>query len=68
MDKIRVCDIIVKSDGDCFAHSDPPCRFCPFQEKCMFKMIADAYYVSKETRLQWALDELAKEFLIDGTP
>jgi adenine-specific DNA glycosylase len=68
MNKIDVYDIIIKSEGDCFTEKDPPCRFCPLQEKCMFKMIADAKYISKETRLQWALDELAKEFLIDGTP
>jgi hypothetical protein len=68
MDKIQVYDIIIQSEGDCLATDNPPCRFCPLQQKCMFKMISDAKYISKETRLQWALDEIAKEFLIDGTP
>lgn len=68
MNKIDVYDIIIKSEGSCLELDIPPCRFCPLQEKCMFKMISDAKHISKETRLQWALDEIAKEFLIDGTP
>ena len=67
MDKIRIYEMIVRCEGNCFGEKDPPCQYCPFKDNCIFNMIASAKYVSTETRLQWALHELAKEFLIDGT-
>jgi hypothetical protein len=65
MDKIQLYETIVKYEGDCFTEKDPPCQFCPFKDDCIFNMIARAKFISKETRLEWALNELAKEFLID---
>lgn len=67
MNRIQVYDIIVRSEGDCLREDNPPCKFCPMREKCLYKMISEAKHISKETRLRWALDEISEELLIDGT-
>ena len=57
---------IIKLDGDCFmAEERPPCQSCPFQGKCLHRMIALAESIPKEKRLGWALDELAEEYLLN---
>lgn len=67
MDKIRIYDTIIKHEGDCFGDVEPMCKLCPLQSKCISVMISKAKHISKQTRLQWALDELTEEFLINGT-
>ena len=67
MDRDHIYDYIVELGGDCFhGDSHPPCQTCPFQSKCLTKIITLAANISKETRLQWALDELMLEIVLDA--
>ena len=67
MNKNHIYEYIVKLGGDCFQGEErPPCQTCPFQEKCLKKIIMLAENISKETRLQWALDELIQEIVLNA--
>ena len=66
MNKNDIFEKIIKLGGDCFkAKNRPPCGSCPFQKQCLQKIILLAENIPKETRVQWALDELVEEFLLD---
>jgi hypothetical protein len=65
MDKITTCENIVQLEGDCFKAKDTLCGKCPFQHKCIHLMILSAKHISKETRVQWALDELANHIILN---
>jgi len=66
MNKNQIYDFIVELGGDCFqGEQRPPCEICPFQDKCLKKIIHLAQSIPKETRLRWALDEIMQEVLLN---
>jgi len=65
MDKNTTCENIVKLDGDCFKAKETLCMACPFQHKCLHLMISSGKYISKETRVEWALCELIEDYLLE---
>ena len=66
MDKNHIYDYIVRLGGDCFKKLErPPCQECPFQDKCLNQIIGLAKDIPKEARLQWALDELIQDVVLD---
>jgi len=57
----NVYEKIIEVDGECFkSNNRPPCRYCPFQEECLEKIINSAKAISKETRVGWVLDKLVE--------
>ena len=66
MEMNEIYESIVELDGDCFiADQRPPCQSCPFSDKCYKAMIKNGIHVPKEKRLNWAIDELAQEYLLN---
>jgi adenine-specific DNA glycosylase len=65
MDKNSIYDAIVSLNGDCFKSNVPMCDQCPFKNKCLHSMISLAEYIPKETRLQWALNELIEGLVFE---
>ena len=66
MDKNYIYEYIVKLGGDCFVGDQrPPCGACPFQDKCLKKILTLAESIPKETRLNWALDKLVEDLVLN---
>lgn len=63
----EVYNQIVELEGDCFNPSNgrPLCRNCPFVVDCLSKIIQNGSYISKESRVKWALDKLIEEFVLN---
>jgi hypothetical protein len=63
----NICERIVELDGDCFKHKDvvPKCENCSFLSKCLGLTLTEGKHIPSETRLNWALDKLAEEILLD---
>jgi len=61
-----ICETIMKTSGDCFLMDDrPKCTLCPFWDKCAQKMLSEGVYISKHKRVEWAMDKLAEEYLLN---
>jgi hypothetical protein len=58
---------IIELDGDCFKDKDavPKCHKCIFMDKCLTLTLNTGKSIGTATRVQWALDKLAEEILLD---
>jgi len=66
MDFNHIYEMIIELGGDCFqGNNRPPCSTCPFKDKCLVKMIDMAKVISHEQRIEWALDKLIEEVVLD---
>lgn len=66
MDLNYIYEMIVELGGDCFnSKNRPPCNECPFKDKCLVQMISLAKVIPKEQRIEWALDKLVEDIVLD---